>query len=1144
MGNLTKNTITRGAVVALALSAGAATTANAAVTRTAGADRFSTATEIFKAWPTTTDTAVLAAGIGHDVDALTVAPLAKIKNAPVILVDTTAATADIVAKFSAFKTVYIANGTGVVTPAVEAALTAAGKTVVRLGGATRTETALNIAKAIGTANGIVVANGDDSHIVDTLSIASIAAAKGMPIFLTQGGSLSAAEATYAKGLGAANVYALGGTSVVSDAAATGLGTTVTRLAGADRYSTNAAVVTNFKSDLDLSNIFVASGEDANLIDALAGAPLAGLKNAPIVFAHNSINADVNTLLNGVINKDTNITVIGGVGAVSDAAFTAIQAIQTPVTGTAAVSSVSAIAANAVKVVFTSAPADTTKVVFAVSPTGGNALTGITATWNASNTEAVLTSTAKFAEGSFTVNVKDGVTDLGTSSIAIKAQEVAKITITSSTLAVNAATGNGYISYKVVDQYGVDITNTTLGNDISWTPGIGTLTSAKNGTIVLAPNGVPLTSYTTAVINGYDTDNYVVTSATMTVSQTSGILSDIKLNKLTSPNNDDFNAGNSSGLWYLDFTALDASGNATTDYTLVKAGIQSVNVGSFLTLTAGGNGVDQDPTDSTKAAIPVQINSTNASNLMADTLIPVTILTTGGKTSTLTVTLKKAAALSSFTLSAPSATVSSGNTVILPFTAYDQNGGALTNYNDINGKVSITASTGIQPIVIRNSDGTASIQYTAPTVSLVTTAYIQSNVIATGKSSSLTISVQKPATPDSMTVDTSAGKQFFQTGATLNLDFGYDAAGLSVLDQFGRAIDLTNQNLGVTHYEAIASVTSGNITLSGTASALATAAPASTPIVGYRVYNNNNVVLTAGAAGTSTIKYEIYSVDAAGAIGTDTGIGKTVQYTTLNNSDIASYTLDAVANKIKTVTLSATDGTIGDYAADPTLWGKTSGGVKVRLNPTYIMGASVDSGDFSLSASLPVASVTSSASNDFKVYAKGGFTDVTKTGSSTTLTVVVKDSNNNYQTITTPIASTTSGATVSSIGFSASNKTGLTGLSTTGNTITVAHTNFAQLLARLTKFDTAGVSAGSGAVYFYANDQYGTSDAAINSISVSSQSFAATVLKPVATIVADGTGTGTATLAISNTASIAAGDYLVLTAVSANGKIQTVKILFN
>ena len=184
MGKLTKKTISKGAVAALALSTAAATTANAAVIRLSGLDRYATSTKVAEAWPTTPTTAILAAGVGHEVDALTVAPLAKQKNAPIILVDTAATTATIVAQFSKYTTVYIANGTGVVSSSVETALTAAGKTVIRLGGATRYVTALNIAKALGTATSIVVANGDDEHLVDSLSIASIAAAKGMPIFLS------------------------------------------------------------------------------------------------------------------------------------------------------------------------------------------------------------------------------------------------------------------------------------------------------------------------------------------------------------------------------------------------------------------------------------------------------------------------------------------------------------------------------------------------------------------------------------------------------------------------------------------------------------------------------------------------------------------------------------------------------------------------------------------------------------------------------------------------------------------------------------------------------------------------------------------------------------------------------------------------
>ena len=179
MNNLMKKTIIRSAVVALVLSTAAVITANATVIRLSGADRYSTADAIIRSgWSTGAETAVLASGLdANTIDALTVAPLAKAKNAPVVLVNPKDSVETIVAKFTALntKTVYIASGTGVISTEVEAGLKNAGMaTVNRLGGANRYETALNIANTLGTTNSIVVASGDDAHLVDSLSIAPIA----------------------------------------------------------------------------------------------------------------------------------------------------------------------------------------------------------------------------------------------------------------------------------------------------------------------------------------------------------------------------------------------------------------------------------------------------------------------------------------------------------------------------------------------------------------------------------------------------------------------------------------------------------------------------------------------------------------------------------------------------------------------------------------------------------------------------------------------------------------------------------------------------------------------------------------------------------------------------------------------------------
>jgi len=95
--------------------------------------------------------------------------------------------------------------------------------------------------------------------------------------------------------------------------------------------------------------------------------------------------------------------------------------------------VSAISANSMKVVFSQAPVDTAKVVFTVL--NGTAPVTVAGTWNEAMTEATLTKSSNFVAGTFTVNVNDNNSDLGTKSVTITEQKVAKIDITSTKLGV-------------------------------------------------------------------------------------------------------------------------------------------------------------------------------------------------------------------------------------------------------------------------------------------------------------------------------------------------------------------------------------------------------------------------------------------------------------------------------------------------------------------------------------------------------------------------------------------------------------------------------------------------------------------------------------------------------------------------------------
>jgi len=1089
MGNLTKKTITRGAVVALALSAGAATTANAAVTRVSGTDRYATATKVAESWPTTATTAILAAGEGHNVDALTVAPLAKQKNAPIVLVDTAASTASIVAKFANYTTVYIANGTGVVSPSVETALTAAGKTVIRLGGATRYATALNIAKALGTATDIVIANGDDDHLVDSLSIASIAAAKGMPIFLTSANSLDSAEATFAKGLAAKNAYVLGGKTLVSDAAVTGLGT-VTRLAGAGRYETNAAVVTAFKSDaaLDLSNVYVASGEDANLIDSLVAAPLAGLKKAPIVFAHNSLNADVKTLLTGVIDKNTNITVLGGTGAVSATAFNAVEVIQDPSkattpTGVLAVSSVAATGATTFKVTFNQAPADTSKVTFTVLQ--GTVPVAVTAGWNSSKTEATLTSAANFAAGDYTVNVKNDTTDLGTSNLTVVDQKIAKINITSTKLGVaNKATGEdfgkGYATYQVLDQFGNDITLSSLANGLTFQSGVGSI-EGKNGVIKLTPTLNLLTFTSGVVITAYDSTSGVSTSATLAVSTQLGTLSDINLSALTNADKKVLTAGDTASLFYATYTATDLSGNPTTDYDTVRNGLildsnnQLSGTSSYITAT-----VVQDPTDSKKAAIQIQVKATN-DTISTDLPIVITAMTYTGKTSTLNVTLKKASTIDKITLASPAYNIAVNEDKEIPFTAVDQNGTVLTKLSDINvNGVSISGAHWDSRV-----DGTAVLKAGSGTNKGFSTSGQQviTATTPTGKYSSINLNIQKKVAADSLNLSSTILIPTMQAGGALQkIDFGQDKGGLSVKDQYGRDIDMTTgTGTNVDNGRYYVTVSSDN-----TNAIVTTMTGVS--VDGHLSTGTDQIRISSVGIGTATVTFKLYSTDTTDQNGNDrtAKIGtpvdtKTQTFSVIKNDDIKDYTIDAVTAAIYTdvATSTKTQNPLPtptsrqqDYKANPKVYGKTSSGSKVVLAGTPILGASVDSGDFQVFNITPNAT----AYDAVKVAAYK-FDDSAKTGSSTNLQVSLMGADGQIHAVSTAIKSTTVDPVAASMGVNVD--TDVAGVSLSGDTITLDHTLFATgttyssiLGNSLAKMDKNGVAGTTQHVYIYANDQYG------------------------------------------------------------------------
>ncbi len=287
------------------------------ISRLAGTDRYGTSVAIGKAAAPSGTTAVLASGDpAHLVDGLVAAPLAKSLGAPLLLSAVDGLPAAVKADLAARKvtTVLLVGGVGALGPGVVSDLQALGvpaSGITRLDGANRYATAARVAAQIGKATAVLLASGDDAHLVDALAAGGPAAATGRPILLTQAAAVPPETTAALSTLGATSVLVVGGEGAISSASVAGL-PGVTRAAGANRYATAAAVATAFAGQVPPASIVLGSGDQANLVDALAGGSLGQLM---LLTQRSQLPAETAAFVKA--NPVQQAVLLGGTGAVSE-----------------------------------------------------------------------------------------------------------------------------------------------------------------------------------------------------------------------------------------------------------------------------------------------------------------------------------------------------------------------------------------------------------------------------------------------------------------------------------------------------------------------------------------------------------------------------------------------------------------------------------------------------------------------------------------------------------------------------------------------------------------------------------------------------------------------------------------------------------
>ncbi|NUS57381.1 MAG: hypothetical protein HOV66_21370, partial [Streptomycetaceae bacterium] len=297
----------------------------ATVSRLGGGDRYATARTVSQTqWKDGAAGGVVIARGDAAPDALAGVPLAAHTRGPLLLTDpkaldtATAAEVQRVLGVDKSKPVYLLGGTAAVSPDVEKQLTALGYQVHRIGGATRFDTALRIAKeGLGSPANVVVATGTD--FADALAAGPYAAAEQAAVVLSDGPALDPATAAYVKGRG--SVTAVGGAAVKAVRGGAP-GKAFSDLHGSDRYATAAAVADAMtKATTAAGHAPAAVGVASGTVfpDALTGGAYAANAGVPLLLTDPKALPDtVRLLLTALHRQLAAVEVFGGPLAVSEA----------------------------------------------------------------------------------------------------------------------------------------------------------------------------------------------------------------------------------------------------------------------------------------------------------------------------------------------------------------------------------------------------------------------------------------------------------------------------------------------------------------------------------------------------------------------------------------------------------------------------------------------------------------------------------------------------------------------------------------------------------------------------------------------------------------------------------------------------------
>ena len=292
-----------------------------------GADRYATAAALsvstFKAG---VPVVYIATGATYP-DALAGGPAARVTGGPILLTTRTTVPDATRAELARLKParIVVLGGPAVIADEVVGALGSfTTGSVSRLWGDDRYGTAAAIsASSFASASVVYVATGQ--NFPDALAAGAVAAAAKAPLLLVRSDALPWQTKAELERLSPDRIIIVGSTGAVSNGVASRLAEhgTVTRIAGADRYASAAALSAASFPDNGPTTVYVATGRV--FPDGLTAGPLAGMRNGPLLLVPtDSLPSIVAAELKRL--DPTNVVIVGGPVVVSEAVRNQIRAL--------------------------------------------------------------------------------------------------------------------------------------------------------------------------------------------------------------------------------------------------------------------------------------------------------------------------------------------------------------------------------------------------------------------------------------------------------------------------------------------------------------------------------------------------------------------------------------------------------------------------------------------------------------------------------------------------------------------------------------------------------------------------------------------------------------------------------------------------